>query len=114
MKPKHRVYTDALGSQIQHDNSSAVSWRISGYVVATLHGKILLVDHPWANRWELPGGEIDVDEPLIEGASRECWEETGYRFHASNPAPRFVGEQFFYRRGRKTYHHSLILAFEGN
>jgi 8-oxo-dGTP pyrophosphatase MutT (NUDIX family) len=28
-------------------------------------------------RWELPGGKVDRDEPLLEGLAREVEEETG-------------------------------------
>lgn len=30
------------------------------------------------NRWNLPGGSVDLDESLIEAATRENKEETGY------------------------------------
>jgi 8-oxo-dGTP pyrophosphatase MutT (NUDIX family) len=107
------VHVDALGNLVPHDGSSPVTWRVSAYVLAIRDMKILLVDHPWANRWELPGGEVKVTETLVEGAVRECWEETGYWFRPMRSRPSYVDEQFFYRRGKRTYHHSLVLVFEG-
>jgi 8-oxo-dGTP pyrophosphatase MutT (NUDIX family) len=113
MSREPRDHVDALGNCIPHDGVSPVTWRVSAYVLAIRDGKVLLVDHPWANRWELPGGEVEATETLVEGAARECWEETGYRFRPTCPHPSYVDEQFFYRRGKKTFHHSLVIVFEG-
>jgi 8-oxo-dGTP diphosphatase len=44
-------------------------------------GRVLLVRRaPWdsmSGLWELPGGKIDGDEPVLEGLARELDEETG-------------------------------------
>jgi 8-oxo-dGTP diphosphatase len=42
--------------------------------------KVLLIrrkHEPFAGRWALPGGFLDVDEPIEAGARRELKEETG-------------------------------------
>lgn len=40
-------------------------------------GALLLVRHEGVNMWVLPGGEVDGDESLREGAARELQEEAG-------------------------------------
>lgn len=39
--------------------------------------KILLVHSPLRRSWELPGGQIAVGEPIMDGVARELREETG-------------------------------------
>ncbi len=44
--------------------------------------KVLLVkrkDDPFAGRWALPGGFIDIEEPSREAVARELMEETGIK-----------------------------------
>jgi len=45
-------------------------------LILNAHGEILLVKHP-ARRWEVPGGQIEEGESLIEGLQREILEEMG-------------------------------------
>ncbi|HET7769997.1 MAG TPA: NUDIX hydrolase, partial [Chloroflexota bacterium] len=60
---------------------------------------------------ELPGGGVEPEEPLVEGAARECHEETGYRFIPSSLTPFHVEEAWF-RGSRGTHHHALIFIFQ--
>lgn len=39
---------------------------------------VLLIFHPYIQRWFQPGGHIDDGESPIEAAIREVYEETGY------------------------------------
>ncbi|MFP5277136.1 MAG: NUDIX hydrolase [Acidobacteriota bacterium] len=44
------------------------------------HGRVLLVrrgKEPLKGHWTLPGGALELGEPLLEGAVREVLEETG-------------------------------------
>lgn len=98
-----------------HDGFSPITWRVSAHVVAVKRNRLLLVEPEYlSGRLELPGGEVEADETLLEGATRECWEETGYGFRPTSPDPIFVVEQFFCSKPGATYRHSAVLAFVGD
>jgi 8-oxo-dGTP pyrophosphatase MutT (NUDIX family) len=40
-------------------------------------GRVLVVERRQPARWELPGGALELDEPLLDGVVREVQEETG-------------------------------------
>ncbi|CAH1203579.1 hypothetical protein PAECIP111893_02003 [Paenibacillus plantiphilus] len=49
------------------------------YGICTLEGKILLIHKnggPYTNRYDLPGGAVDSNEPLVHALRREFLEET--------------------------------------
>ncbi|KKP06721.1 hypothetical protein THAR02_01210 [Trichoderma harzianum] len=53
----------------------------TGCVVVNPEGKVLLIQRAshdsMPNRWEIPGGAADDDDPtILHGAARELWEET--------------------------------------
>lgn len=54
-----------------------VSWRVHVYGVIINEGKILLSPQHGENRYDLPGGKVDIDESIEEGLCREVKEETG-------------------------------------
>ncbi len=45
-------------------------------LISNTQGEILLVNHP-RRGWEVPGGQIEEGESLLEGLQREIYEETG-------------------------------------
>lgn len=109
-----RVFVDTMGREIPHDGRGLVTWRISVYVVAFRQGRVLFVEPTYLDgKLELPGGEVEVGETLLEGAVRECWEESGYLFSPDVPDPTFVGEQFFCDNNGSSFRHSVFLAFVG-
>jgi len=88
------AYVDLHGRPIPYDGVSPVRWRQAAYVQVVRDGKVLMVEPLHTKRWELPGGGVEVQELLVEGATRECLEETGYRFVARSVSPFYVGEGF--------------------
>jgi 8-oxo-dGTP pyrophosphatase MutT (NUDIX family) len=50
---------------------------------------------------------------LLEGAVRECWEETGYRFSPGAEGPLLATESFFFLRSQNRYCHSLAFTVTG-
>jgi len=52
------------------------------------------------NRWEIPGGACDDDDPtILHGVARELWEESGLT--AVRIGPRFGGDDIFRSRSGK-------------
>lgn len=47
-------------------------------VVVLVTGRLLVVFDRMREQWELPGGQIDLDEQPHAAAARELFEETGY------------------------------------
>jgi 8-oxo-dGTP diphosphatase len=54
--------------------------RLASYAVVTDGDRVLLARLSWpdAELWTLPGGGVDFEETVEEGAVREVLEETGY------------------------------------
>jgi 8-oxo-dGTP diphosphatase len=54
--------------------------RLASYAVVTDGDRVLLARLSWpdAGLWTLPGGGVELDETVEEGAVREVREETGY------------------------------------
>ncbi|WP_165845409.1 NUDIX domain-containing protein [Streptacidiphilus pinicola] len=49
----------------------------AAYIPHPDDGRVLLVHHAKSNRWVLPGGKIEHDEPPKRGCEREAREEVG-------------------------------------
>lgn len=117
---QRRVYRDHLGGEHPHDGAAPVVWRVSAYVIAVNRGKLLVAEPTFApGRWDLPGGGVHPDEGIVDGAVRECWEETGHRFTpGALPVIHFMGENRFYldpavEPATSPFRHSLLFAMEG-
>lgn len=74
--------------------------RTSSHVFVTREGKILALQQAQGLRWwELPGGEVEHDEPPAAAAVRETLEETGLR----------IGQPELLRRWSYCNSHGLIV-----
>jgi 8-oxo-dGTP pyrophosphatase MutT (NUDIX family) len=88
----------------------------TGLVLSPDHSRILLVLHRRLQRWLLPGGHVEPDDPFIgDAARREVVEETGAILRP-DPAPVLVGVDVHpipLRRGEPFHlHHDLIFRFQ--
>jgi ADP-ribose pyrophosphatase YjhB (NUDIX family) len=72
-------------------------------------GEILLVEQPGLGAWVLPGGEVDSDEGLREGARRELHEESGIEVDYEGLG--ILGEVTFRSDGHETW--GVLPIFEG-
>jgi 8-oxo-dGTP pyrophosphatase MutT (NUDIX family) len=87
----------------------------TGLVLAPDGVKLLIVHHRRLDRWLLPGGHVEADDPEIwDAARREVLEETGAEL-VSDPSPRLVSMDVhgIPSNGREPYHlhHDLLFAF---
>lgn len=106
-------YTDFRGNEVLHDGASPVSWRVSVHTIVIVEGSLLLMEPQYSEASELPGGEVLAGETLLDGARRECWEETGYSFQPIDPSPAYIGEQWYFEDEDGSFRHSLFLAWRG-
>ncbi len=107
------IFRDVYGHTVAHDGVSPVTWRLTVYVLAQHDGKILMTEPAYAARQELPGGEVEIEETLLEGARREVWEETGYHLASIGAAPLHFEEMFFYESHTRRYRHTIVAIFAG-
>src|ERR1700691_285656 len=89
----------------------------TGLVLSPARDRILLVLHRRLQRWLLPGGHVEPDDPLIGDAGRrEVVEETGAILRAET-APLLVGVDVHGippRRDEPVHlHHDFIFRFQG-
>ncbi len=63
--------------------------RLSIYGIYISNSRVLLIQDPRSLRWELPGGNVESGEELLESLSREFREETGL---VIKDVPRFFSE----------------------
>jgi 8-oxo-dGTP pyrophosphatase MutT (NUDIX family) len=85
----------------------------TGLVLAPDGERLLLVHHRRLNRWLLPGGHVEPDDPdIADAARREVVEETGAIL---TPASAFIGADVHGIPGRKHepyhLHHDLLFHF---
>jgi len=72
---------------------SELQWRPAAYGIVIKGGKVLL-SKQFGNKFDIPGGGLDLGERLEECVIREIKEETG--IHVKNPKLLAVRESFFW------------------
>lgn len=86
------------------------TWRPSVYAIVVKAGKILL-SKQFGDRYDLPGGGVDLGEPLEAAVVRETKEETGIDVSS----PQLVGiETSFFKscHGDNNAYHSILLYYK--
>jgi len=65
--------------KVEFENMNDVEDKLFEYVViASRHqGKWIYCKHKNRDTWEMPGGHRETEEPILEAAKRELYEETG-------------------------------------
>ena len=89
----------------------------TGLVRSRDGGRLLLVHHRRLDRWLLPGGHVEPDDPDIRSAGRrEVIEETGAVLAPDPPAVALAGMDVhgIPAHGKQPYHlhHDLLFAFQ--
>ena len=72
------------------DSDSSISAKVFAYKLNSL----LLLQN-LDNTWELPGGHVKKGEPIIIGAMREFFEETGIQVYNLNIVGKGINRVFF-------------------
>ncbi|MEU1525584.1 NUDIX hydrolase [Nocardia rhamnosiphila] len=82
-KPLYERDPDAYATHIAEGNATLPRKLVSADVLLfDQHGRILLVDPNYKPGWDLPGGNVEANEPPAAGAIREVREELGLELSA--------------------------------
>jgi 8-oxo-dGTP pyrophosphatase MutT (NUDIX family) len=105
------VYLDANQIPYELPPGAPVFWRISAYPLVIKGKKVLVIKPRWSERWELPGGGVELGEKIHEAMVRECYEETGYKVKPTSAVPMYIGENNFYIPTFKKFYQSIVMTF---
>lgn len=87
----------------------------TGVVLSPKRKRVLLVHHARLDRWLLPGGHVESDDPAVsDTARREVLEETGAQLTAARPMLVGVDVHAIPANLREPLHlhHDLVFAFQ--
>lgn len=107
-------FYDSFGNEHELPVGKSYIWRPSAYALVENGSRILFVRDKNHGKLELPGGGINLGEPILEGVVREVFEETGYTIKVPVPNPFYTREKFFYARGRDEYWHAILMYFKAD
>lgn len=100
-------FYDINSNKVDLPKGEKIHWRMGGYAICrSKDNKILMVKSRFDKRWNLPGGGIEPHETLLEGVSREFYEETGYKMQDQGQEPFLVTQGYFFDNAvsKKFYH----------
>jgi 8-oxo-dGTP pyrophosphatase MutT (NUDIX family) len=81
-----------LSSGAEMTDRRALPGHVTASGIVIENGRMLLIFHPFLQRWLQPGGHVDAGEAPLPAAQREVLEETGLRsiahdWHATQAMP---------------------------
>lgn len=72
-------FFNLCGDKVVKPADKTVKKRSSVYGLWVKDNKILLIQPPYSEKWESPGGGVESGENEIDALKREFFEETGYK-----------------------------------
>jgi 8-oxo-dGTP pyrophosphatase MutT (NUDIX family) len=76
-------------------------------------GRVLMIRHGDVQRWEIPGGQVDPQEPPADAAVREMWEETGLHVELTRVVGVYGGPDCTTRYSNGDVVAFVVTVFEG-
>jgi 8-oxo-dGTP pyrophosphatase MutT (NUDIX family) len=76
-------------------------------------GRVLIIRHGDVQRWEIPGGQVDPQEPPADAAVREMWEETGLHVELTRIVGVYGGRDFTTTYSNGDVVSFVVTVFEG-
>lgn len=106
-------FYDANGKVHTPKETDIVNWRISVYGLIQHGDRIYFTKPNWSNKFELPGGGVEINESIFETLQREIREETGLEIISISDVPFYVHESnfYYYNDTTETYNHSIGLFY---
>lgn len=86
-----------------------LSFRPSVYAVLINDGKIVLLHNRVGGQYALPGGGVEIGEPILKALHREVKEETGLEIEVGEFL--HFQEQFFYYDPKDLAFHSFLFFY---
>lgn len=99
---------DKFGKEYQIPKEK-LSFRIGVSGILQNETGVFLIKHPRTNKWELPGGAVELDESLEEALKREYLEETGIKIKDTQLLT--YREDYYYIESQDAAYHSIRLFF---
>lgn len=103
------AWRDANNQPVEYDGSP-IDWRISCYAVVIRDQEILVMQDKNNYLYTVPGGGIELNEPLLNGLVREVAEEIGAAVKVGELIT--LKEDWFYHAQEKRFYHAVLNFYE--